>query len=85
MSFLLSFNRSKVRNIPLGNSAGNKLGGDWRPRTGTLELQENSLEKPRQDDEVEEKGTGVMGMGRLLLTSRHCFVQKPRFQSFFLF
>lgn len=68
MSFLLSSNRSKVENITLGKSGGNKLDGDYRPRNGTLELQENSLEKPRQGDMVEEKGTGMMDTGRLPLS-----------------
>lgn len=85
MSVLLSFNRSKVRNITLGKSGANVLAGDCRPRAGTLDLRENPLEKARQGDKVEGKGTGVMDTGRLLLTSRSCFVQKPRFQSFSLF
>lgn len=85
MSFLLSFSRSKVRNFTLRKSGGGKLGADCRPRAGTLSLQENSLEKCRQGDKGEGKGTGVTGMGGLLLSSRPCFVQKPRFQSFSLF
>lgn len=48
MSFLFFFNRSKVRNITMGKPGGNKLGGNCRPRAGTLELQEISLEKSRQ-------------------------------------
>lgn len=36
VSFLLSFNRSEVRNITRGTSGGNNLGGDCRPRAGTL-------------------------------------------------
>lgn len=84
VSFLLSFNRSKVRNITLGTSGGNKPGGDCRPRAGTLELPGEFLEKPRQGDKAEGKGTGMMGLGNLLLTSKHCIVQKPRFPSFSL-
>lgn len=38
--------------------------------------------KLRQDDGVEGKGTGVMGLGRLLLTSIHFFVQKPSSKAF---
>lgn len=56
MSFLLSFNRSKVRNSTLGKSGVIKLGGDYRHRDGALELQDNSLEKPRQGDKIEGKG-----------------------------
>lgn len=48
MSFLFFFNRSKVRNITMGKPGGNKLGGNFRPTTGTLELQKISLEKSRQ-------------------------------------
>ena len=84
MSFLFSFNGSKVRNIGLGKSGSSKLGGDCRCRAGTVELHENSLEKLRQDDGVEGKGTGVMGLGRLLLTSTYYFVQKPSSKAFSL-
>lgn len=82
MSFLFSFNGSKVRNIGPGKSGSSKLGGDCGCRAGTMELHENSLEKLRQDDGVEGKGTGVMGLGRLLLTSIHFFVQKPSSKAF---
>ena len=47
-----------------------------------MELHENSLEKLRQDDGVEGKGTGVRGLGRLLLTSTYFFVQKPSSKAF---
>lgn len=48
MSFLFFFNSSEVRNITMGKPGGNKLGGNCRPRAGTLELQEISLEKSGQ-------------------------------------
>jgi hypothetical protein len=47
--FLLSFNRSKVRHITMGKSRSKKLGEYCKPKAGTLELQENSLEKPRRE------------------------------------
>ena len=58
VSFLFSFNGFKVRNIGPGKSGSSKLGSDCGCRAGTVELHENSLEKLRQDDGVEGKGTG---------------------------
>lgn len=87
MSFLFSFNGFKVRNIGPGKSGSSKLGSDCGCRAGTVELHENSPEKLRQDDGVEGKGTGVMGLCKKQAASyiHTLLCSETKLQSFSLF